>query len=107
MPLLLRPMRENQATPVLPAVIKKAFGHLRRFVMFHMSGNQQYEDMTELLLKAVAAHQELLAYGAMAEQVSKPRDEDRQFSMCHMYECIGRLHSQCCFFKVKASNELN
>lgn len=69
MPLLCRPMRENQGAPVLPDNVKKAYGHLRRFAMFHMRSNYEYEGNVQFLMEALQAHQQLLDYGKMAEQV--------------------------------------
>lgn len=70
LPMLLRPARSGQRElPLLtPEVSKKAFGHLKRFLAFHV-GHVQYNSWPEYMQAARAATNELIAYGALMEKV--------------------------------------
>jgi hypothetical protein len=71
LPLLFRPHRSgNTSEEVLqPDIVKKSFGHLRRFGLFHMT-HHSFDSEDQMLLAALEAHEELLAYCKAAEGVS-------------------------------------
>ena len=71
LPLMFRPLRSGSASEQVlrPDIVKKCFGHLRRFGLFHMT-HHSFDNQGQMLLAAVAAHEELLAYGKAAEEVS-------------------------------------
>lgn len=70
-----RPIRlgNQQYTVLGPPIVKTNFGRLRRFGMFHMqsAADHKFANHTEMVVGAVKAQQELIAYGAAAEQVCK------------------------------------
>lgn len=68
LPLLFRPHRSgNTSEEVLqPDIVKKSFGHLRRFGLFHMT-HHSFDSEDHMLLAAMEAHEELLAYCKAAE----------------------------------------
>lgn len=70
LPMLLRPARSGQREmPLLqPELAKKAFGHLKRFTAFHL-GHVPFETAEEYRKAAKASVDELIAYGAVMEQV--------------------------------------
>lgn len=71
LPLLFRPVRSasGQTVDVLDNdLAKKAFGHLKRFAAFHLD-HTQYAMRQEYISAAVQAHEELLAYGRLIEEV--------------------------------------
>jgi hypothetical protein len=70
-PMLFRPVlvRGRQVLEVLkPAHVKTAYGHLRRFAVFHMTMGR-FQTWEELGTAADKAAEELLAYGKLAETV--------------------------------------
>jgi hypothetical protein len=68
-PMLFRPARSgNMQQEVLPELAKKALGHLKRFAAFHL-GHVAYESAMQYLAAAQQAHEELLQYGKLMEQV--------------------------------------
>eukprot|EP00883_Tetradesmus_obliquus_P012537 jgi/Sobl393_1/539/SZX70654.1 len=69
LPLMFRPLRSGSASEQVlrPDIVKKCFGHLRRFGLFHMT-HHSFDSQGQMLLAAVAAHEELLAYGKAAEE---------------------------------------
>ena len=69
-PLLFRPMVSgNQREDVLPENIRKPYGHLLRFALFHMKTDHSFKTWDELWKAAAEAHNELLGYGKAAEKV--------------------------------------
>lgn len=72
LPMLFRPERSGPQQPPLlqPDLAKQAFGHLKRFAAFHL-GHVKYSstDHTEYIQAAQDAHEELLKYGKLMEQV--------------------------------------
>lgn len=70
LPVLFRPARSGQRELALltPVVAKKAFGHLKRFLAFHL-GHVEYETRAEYTAAAKEAADELLHYGTLMEQV--------------------------------------
>lgn len=83
LPLLLRPAGRPAADVLRPGIIKKAYGHLRRFAAFHM-GTGSFKSWADLAGAALAAHQELLEYGKLAEESLSVR------------LCTSNLHLLCC-----------
>jgi hypothetical protein len=49
--------------------VKKAWGHLRRYALYHMSFDDDDMSLFERETARVAARQELLSYAELAEQV--------------------------------------
>ncbi|WIA19765.1 hypothetical protein OEZ85_005679 [Tetradesmus obliquus] len=57
----------NTSEQVLqPDIVKESFGHLRRFGLFHMT-HHSFDSEDHMLLAAMEAHEELLAYCKAAE----------------------------------------
>lgn len=71
LPLLFRPLRfVGRHLPLLqPDLVKTAFGHLKRFAAFHL-GHVEYKTKAEFISAAKQAHDELLSYAKLMEQVS-------------------------------------
>lgn len=65
-PLLFRPAGRGEVLP--PGVVKKAYGHLRRFAAFHMAA-EKFDNVQLMTAAALAARMELLEYGKLAEEV--------------------------------------
>ncbi|KAF8072962.1 hypothetical protein HT031_000622 [Scenedesmus sp. PABB004] len=78
-------------------VVKKAWGHLRRFACFHLTA-REFSSRAEYEAEAAKAQQEIIEYGKLVEQdldPSKPA-EQRTSSLCtfnlHHLACV--LHMQ-------------
>lgn len=56
--------------PILHPDIKRAFGHLRRFIASHMKVHEK-ETEDERLIRITAAREELLAFARLCYQVCK------------------------------------
>jgi hypothetical protein len=67
-PLLFRPAGRARADVLVPGVVKKAYGHLRRFAAFHMAA-EKFDNMAGVTAAALEARKELLEYGKLAEEV--------------------------------------
>jgi hypothetical protein len=70
LPLMFRPWRNGseQVEVLQPPVLKECFGRLRRFGMFHMT-HHSFVSQDEMLLAALAAHEDFLQYCKAAEEV--------------------------------------
>ena len=68
-PSLFRPAGRPAVEVLTPGAVKKAYGHLRRFAVFHMA-MEKFDNFASLTTAALAARRELLEYGKLAEEVS-------------------------------------
>ena len=70
LPVCFRPVRRGSSKEEVlqPDLAKKAYGHLKRFAAFHL-GHEGFDTQQEYVAAAIRAHQELLEYGKLVEQV--------------------------------------